>query len=429
MAILASTSQKLKVHLVCYENVDAWILGRFALKLRDELLARHIRCDISNKADPAADINHHINYYPYDGRRTTTETIMVTHIDSDSKLKRVQWQLIEAEMGVCMSAETVDTLARHGIPRHKLCFVHPAHDGTISPRKTMVGITTRIYSDGCKREGMLLELAESISPKDFAFRIMGTGWNSIVSQLRAGGFEIDYFDQFDREHYKAFMPMLDYYLYFGLDEGSMGFLDALAAGVRTIVPAHGFHLDAKSGITHPFIDGPQLKSIFSAIAAERSARQQAVADWTWPEYARKHHALWEYLLARNADCQVPEALRLTLENIGVVVRYRSSTLETANSKMLASGLRTKWKGRFKFRRSTAVRSHLPFRRGVNEYLAFMNYLVGVGARRAAVRVALRAIATKPLDFNLWRGVIPIFPTLHKTLRHLKRLYKKLALRS
>ena len=41
------------------------------------------------------------------------------------------------------------------------------------------------------------------------------------------------------------------YLFWGFDEGSMGFLDALSAGVETIVTPQGYHLDIPNGITYP----------------------------------------------------------------------------------------------------------------------------------------------------------------------------------
>ena len=39
-----------------------------------------VAASISKQPDPLADINHHIIYYDYDGRKTTTDTVMVTHI-------------------------------------------------------------------------------------------------------------------------------------------------------------------------------------------------------------------------------------------------------------------------------------------------------------------------------------------------------------
>jgi hypothetical protein len=100
----------MKVHIVCYEDVHGWILGKFALKLQEHLRPLGVAASISKQPDPLADINHHIIYYDYDGRKTTTDTVMVTHIDTDWKRERLRQQLVNAAMGICMSAETVDNL-------------------------------------------------------------------------------------------------------------------------------------------------------------------------------------------------------------------------------------------------------------------------------------------------------------------------------
>ena len=55
------------------------------------------------------------------------------------------------------------------------------------------------------------------------------------------------------------------YFFFGMDEGSMGFLDALAAGVQTIVTPQGFHLDAKGGITYSGETVSDFVEIFNEI--------------------------------------------------------------------------------------------------------------------------------------------------------------------
>lgn len=308
----------MKVHIVCYEDVQGWILGKFALKLQEHLRPFDVAATISKQPDPQADINHHIIYFDYDGRKTTTETVMVTHIDTDWKRDRLRQQLVNAAMGVCMSAETVDALAAAGLPREKLCFINPGHDGVMRPRRTIIGITSKVQPSGCKRQGLLLELAQQISPEEFQFRIMGAGWDEYIQQLRRAGFTVDYWNVFNRDEYLKLMPGLDYYLYLGMDEGSMGFMDALTAGVATIVTTQGYHLDAPGGITHGFADIKGLAGIFETIAREKRLRQQAVADWTWPEYAKRHHALWSYLLAKKSGEPLPASLRPSIAKMAVL---------------------------------------------------------------------------------------------------------------
>jgi hypothetical protein len=295
----------MKVRIVLYEDFDHWILEKFALKLHRELAALSIDSDIANVPDPDADINHHIIYYPYNGTKNPVDTLMVTHIDSAAKTKRIKNQLQVADLGICMSQQTVDQLAASGIPRDRLCFVSPAHDNVIKPRKTVIGVTTRLYNDGRKKEHFLLDVAKKISPEDFAFKIMGDGWQAIIERLRAAGFSVEYFIEFDYDSYVALVPSFDYYLYFSFDEGSMGFVDALAAGVKTIVTPQGFHLDAPGGITYPIHSVRDAVAALSRISREKRDISSLVSRWTWKDYAAKHVAIWEYLLSdRNRELLV-----------------------------------------------------------------------------------------------------------------------------
>jgi hypothetical protein len=308
---------KMRVHIVCYEDLHKWILGKFAMRMCENLERLGTQVDISKTPDPKASINHHIIYYNYDGRKTTTETVMITHVDTDFKVEQIRRQLVNAEMGICMSRYTTNMLTSKGIPRDRLCYVNPGHDGIMKPRRTRIGITSNVQPSGCKREGMLFEIAKRISPDDFEFFIMGSGWDDIVSFLRNNYFKVEYISRFDRDLYREAMPRLDYYLYMGLDEGSMGFVDALAAGIGTIVTTQGYHLDAPGGITYPFTEIHELDEVFHKIAEEKHARARAVASWTWYEYARKHLVLWECILARQQNQPMPPEAQADLKAMGV----------------------------------------------------------------------------------------------------------------
>jgi hypothetical protein len=314
------TPPPMKIHIVCYEDVDDWILGKIARKLHHSLKAIGMDVTLGKEADAAADINHHIIYWGYVDRKRTVETVMVTHIDNYRELGKVRQQLVDVdvEMGICMSFEAVNRLAHFGVPRQRLCFVNPAHDHAVRPRKVLIGITSRVYPDGCKREHLVQELAGLIAPEHFKFAIMGAGWERVVEALEQKGIEVEYVDHFDYDAYCELIPRLDYYLYTGLDEGSMGFMDAVAAAVPTIVVPQGYHLDAPGGITHPFHDLDDLVRIFAEIAGQRIRRASSVADWTWEENARKHALVWHYLLCRKRGVSVPKAMNDQLAQLGVV---------------------------------------------------------------------------------------------------------------
>jgi hypothetical protein len=290
----------MRVCLVCYENPDEWILGKFARRMHEQLIAMGVESEITRAADKNADINHHINYSYYDGKRSSLDTVMVTHVDALQKLQELKGQLTSAEMGVCMSRQTMEQLASAGVPRHRLCFVNPAHDEVIRPRALTVGITTRRYADGRKKELALLAVCDKVSPEDFAFSITGDGWQQIVDEMRGKGFTVAYEPQFDYDKYVAMIRSLDYFAYFGEDEGSMGFVDALAAGVKTIVTPQGYHLDVEGGITHAVNNEREIVNAFQVIARERRKRIDGVRSWTWANYTRQHVEIWGYLLAQRS---------------------------------------------------------------------------------------------------------------------------------
>jgi hypothetical protein len=286
----------MRVRIVSYEDVNAWILGKFARKLNEELLKLGVQSDISNVPDPHADINHHIIYtYCKPGQPAHNDTVMITHVDEIHKANLLKKQLATAKAGICMSAATMNELIGIGLPADKLCYVSPAHDNVMKPRRISIGITSKVQPTGSKREDLIIRLAESLDHMLFEFVIMGSGWESVIDKLKKKGAHVTYYNQFDYDRYIQILPAFDYYLYPGQDEGSMGFIDALASGVKTVVTPQGFHLDAPGGISHPFNTAEELLAIFEKISAERRNLINAVSTWTWADYAIKHLEIWKYI--------------------------------------------------------------------------------------------------------------------------------------
>jgi hypothetical protein len=305
----------MKIRIISYEDLDAWICGKIARRLTDALTAQGHECTVGKTVDPDAEINHHVIYLNYPGHATGVHTLMVTHIDDILKLNRLKTGLKTARAGICVSSESCSHLAELGVNPPQLTYVNLAHDGNAIPRRFAVGITTRLYPDGRKREDHVLKLIEEISPEDFMFKIMGFGWQPIVERMRTRGFTVEYQPDFHYETYLHLMASLDYFMYLGKDEGSMGFIDALAAGVKTIVHPQGHHLDAINGITHPVKTYEDLRLVFVQIAAERHRLTRAVEHWTWANYARQHVAIWEKCkadLPANADLVSHQPKRLDL---------------------------------------------------------------------------------------------------------------------
>ncbi len=287
-----------KIRLICYGD-QGWILEKFALRMQEQLEKQGIETTIGRTVDENADINHHLDFGGYEPICDNRDTIMITHILHKDILEMVLKQLKTARMGICMSKETLDKLVLLGAPREKLCYVNPAHDGNIKPKKYVLGITHRNYKDYRKRQGALLDICNRLDSRYFTIKIMGSGWEEDVERLKSIGFEVEYYPAFDYEIYMNLIPTFDYFLYWGFDEGTMGYLDAVAAGVETLVTPQGYHLDVKDGITFPCRTINDFIDILLQKQEERNKRIQAVKDWTWENYVDKHLKIWNYILGNK----------------------------------------------------------------------------------------------------------------------------------
>ena len=297
-----SLNQRKKLHrirIVC--EYSGWIFQKFAEKMKAELHKQGYDCTIADTVDPMSEINHHVSYGSCSPILPLNETFMITHIDSLNKVELLKHQLKIAQMGICMSRETLEKLTTYGIPREKLCYINPAQDGVIKPKKYILGITHRVYNDHRKKVNVLIDLCKELDPAYFSFKIMGSGWDDIVNFIIDMGFQVDYYSEFDYEKYIRLIPSLDYYLFWGFDEGSMGFLDALRAGVETIVTPQGFHLDIKDGITYPCRTINDFRETLLKLQEKRKKIIASVDTFTWENFVKKHLEVWNYLLGNEED--------------------------------------------------------------------------------------------------------------------------------
>ncbi len=294
----AVSKESFRVNLVCYEK--GWILQKIAMRMERELKKIGVEVSISEDTLPDYDINHHIQFATYNPY--PNDTIMVSHIDGVKSLSILRKQLEIAAMAICMSRQTMEYLCSMGLPREKLSYINPAHDSEIPIKKYVIGITHRCYDnvDVRKRTKAILDIMDVIDPRYFKFIIMGAGWDSIVSSLRERSIEVDYYPGFELERYKVILKEMDYYLFIGFDEGSMGYLDALSAGVGTIVTPQGFHLDNNCPIDYPCRTIPDFRAAFLDLQEKRMRKVKSVSNWTWDLYVKKHMDIWNYILRRKS---------------------------------------------------------------------------------------------------------------------------------
>jgi hypothetical protein len=289
----------MKVGIVLNRANKSWIIEKIAMRLQQELAALNVTAIISETAAADADIIHHMSWAFANTKTPQPSTMFVTHLDDSHKVSQVRATLgaRTVDVGICMSSDTRQQLLDAGVKPGHVTYVSPAHDAAITPRRIRLGFTTRLYPDGRKRETLLLDVASRLRLDDFEFEIFGSGWEEVVPKLKTSGAAVVYHQETsdylqDYQSMLAAIPGFDYYVYLGLDEGSLGTLDALSAGVKTIITPQGFHLDMPGGITHPVLSSDDLEQVFRQIVDERNARISSIRDWTWKTYAERHIEIW-----------------------------------------------------------------------------------------------------------------------------------------
>lgn len=291
--------RSMKINIIA-DKQAGWILYKFGKCVYDELCALGVEAKLSNAYDPDYDINHYFlpNEVGVNKNTKVNEhtSFMITHVDSKYKLDQIKELTDKGATGVCMSLDTLNRLSAYGIARDKICYINPAQDGQIQPKKITLGFTHRVYADNRKRESMLIDICKELNPNNFCIKIMGAGWENIINELESMGYEVVYYSEFDKQIYNELIKSLDYYCYFGTDEGSMGYLDAVAAGVGTIVTPQGYHLDADVPITYPVETVDEILRVLHKLEEKRELVCKFQEKWTWKNYTAKHLEIWKYIL-------------------------------------------------------------------------------------------------------------------------------------
>jgi hypothetical protein len=289
----------MKINIILNSQNANWILEKFAVKTSFELIKLGHDVRINPEPIQEFDVNHYLSYN-FVLNPPAKSTVLVTHIDDKSKLHFVKNLAKNENINsfICLSEYTRNFLISEGIPMYRVASVLPGVDSIPQIRAIRIGLSSYIYNDGRKNESWLQRLSEELPLGGFEFHIFGSGWEKTCEKLIQAGADVIYTKattDFTGDH-RAILDSLsfvDFWMYLGFDEGSMGCLDAALAGVPLITTPQGFHLDLPGGIAHPVSSYEELKSTTTQLRPKWLGRQEFQEQYSWERYARECLAIWE----------------------------------------------------------------------------------------------------------------------------------------
>lgn len=281
----------MKINIVNYEQALGinGILSKYAKEIHRNLIDLGHQATISDAPAKKVDINHHLNYQSYIPSGTL-DTVMITHLDSEEKIKKAL-DCLKTAYGICFNPSVVEKLIKRGAPKDRLTYVYHAHD-SIPRRPRIIALAYKIYPDGRKREEMFTELFKTIKDKNkFAFRIMGGGWKPVLDPLVKKGLKAQWVEDFYDEFYRQLLATSDYLLYTGGEETmAQSLLDAKQAGLRIIAPPH-----EEIEVDLPFNSQEELNAIFAKL------EENPVEDRNWENYAKQLENIWKKLCSQSKN--------------------------------------------------------------------------------------------------------------------------------
>jgi hypothetical protein len=287
----------MEVNFVLNRNNANWILEKFALRTSQNLSKLGHKSTISGSPQVSADVNHFLSYN-FVLNPPKKSTVLITHIDDRSKLSHIRELSLNPNIQsmICLSRYTKNFLVNQGIPQDKVSFVLPAVDSIPKLRVIRIGLSSYIYKDGRKNEKWIKQIANLISLENFEFHIFGSGWETTIQALEQAGAKVLYRKATkdflgDHTHILESLPNMDYWMYLGFDEGSIGCVEASLAGVPLITTPQGFHLDLPGGVMHEINTFDELRLLFSDLSHKKP--QKNIYDaYTWGRYTNDLLKIW-----------------------------------------------------------------------------------------------------------------------------------------
>ena len=315
---------KLKINLILNDLNKGWIIQKFALRLEENLVKLGHEVKISNAPDRDAQINHFMSYnFVVESYNITTA--MITHIDDIFKVNHIKSLADKNDIHsfICMSEFTRNQLIDGGLISGKLSVVLPAADSFPPRRRIKIAMSGRVYRDGRKNESWLLKLSSAMDLSNFEFHFFGSGWGEINTAIHKANGMVELYPEtenfsYDYDSIINALPNLDYWLYLGFDEGSMGSLDAFLAGLPLICTPQGFHLDLKDGIAFSVETADDLIDTFKKLDRAYLSQDTFESYWTWERYAKDYLEIWQgypNFISRHSKTSLESNLSTNYSNL------------------------------------------------------------------------------------------------------------------
>jgi len=223
----------------------------------------------------------------------------LTHIDTKAKHQLIESYAAIGFVGCAMSHETFRRVTELSDYPDRFRFVSPVSMLEAREQKFRVLICSKVYADGRKREGTVVDMSKCLTDESITFDIMGVGWEAIACELRALGFEVNLYPEFVFDRYLRLLESASLLLYPGFDEGAISVLDAIVVGTPVLCTAQGFHLNYLNypGVLQYSSLGEMVESMRGLIHShyDQIRLRKSAADWS--RYARE---LLSPLLSRAA---------------------------------------------------------------------------------------------------------------------------------
>jgi hypothetical protein len=296
---------KLKILLVDHERAVgiSGIISQIALNLYKALSEiEFVEVDLQTRPSTGYDVIHHFIYTMAAPTTASATTAMVTHVDSRSKLVKVK-SLLNNEVGaICMSQHTKEFInfELDNLFADNLHVVSPIPMIGEIKRKIRLAYVSNSYSDGRKRESLLIEFLTKVDPEWLQISLMGIGLEAVHEALFDNSIETVYTNYFDITKYNELLRSCDYFIYLGLDEGAISILDAVAAGVKVITTNQGFHREIKSSRVNFVESADDFRNILNGEISEKIAQRNGSRYGQWNNFASQHLQIWRRMLDGEA---------------------------------------------------------------------------------------------------------------------------------